>query len=319
MSGVRVRATAGAARRGCTRRAALVLALAAAPPGALAAEPLRLVVAYPPGGVSDEIARVLAHRLESDLGITVLVSHQPGAGGAIALQRLARAPADGRSLVFCAITPLTLPRETPLGFDPLKDVAPVAQVMLTPLLVVGTPALGARSFAGMLAVARERGVRWATSGPGTTGHLVLERVRAQARSADITHVPYTGGGQQLSDALGGQFEVLSSNVGAAQLRHVAAGRLHALAVGAPARLPVLPAVPTLAELGFPRANVASVFGLFAPGATPPAVVARLNAAVRRALEAPEVRERLLGVNNLPGGGSAADFAALIAHERAAAR
>lgn len=309
-----------------TRRVALhalaAAAAAAAAPGRVCAAteaPLRLMVAYPPGGVSDEIARALARRLEADLETPVLVEHRPGAGGAIALQQLARAPADGRTLAFCAIAPLTQAREVPLGFDPVRDIAPVAQVMLTPLLLVGTPALEATSFAAMLDVARRRGVRWATSGPGTTGHIVLERVRAAVAGADITHVPYTGGGQQIADALGGQFEVLSSNVGAAQLRFLAAGRLQALAVGAPRRLPVLPQVPTLAELGFAQANLASVFGLFAPGATPRRTVDRLNAAVLRALAAPELRQRLLAVNNLPGGGSADDFAALIARERAGGR
>ncbi len=159
-------------------------------------------------------------------------------------------------------------------------------------------------------------VRWATSGVGTTGHRVLERVRA-ASGVDITHIPYKGGGPQLADALAGEFEVLSSNVGELQFQYVREGRLKALAVGAPARLDVLPGVPTLAEAGFPEANLASTFGLFAPGRTPPHVVARLNRAFDAALRDPEIQRRLLTTGNVPTGGTAADFAAQIAREREA--
>jgi tripartite-type tricarboxylate transporter receptor subunit TctC len=160
-------------------------------------------------------------------------------------------------------------------------------------------------------------VRWATSGAATVGHRVLEQV-SLASGARFVHIPYKGGAQQLNDALSGQFEVLSSNVGPLQLAHVKAGRLKALAVGAPARLAVLPQVPTLAELGFGQANLASVFGIFAPGNTPDAVVARLNAALNAALQAPQIRERLLEADNLPTGGSAAAFAAQIESERLSA-
>lgn len=157
-------------------------------------------------------------------------------------------------------------------------------------------------------------VRWATSGVGTTGHRVLERVQV-ASAVDITHVPYKGGAPQLSDALAGEFEVLSSNVGELQLQHVREGRLKGLAVGAPARLDVLPDVPTLAEVGFPEANLASTFGLFAPGRTPPQTVSMLNRAFNAALRDPAIQRRLHAVGNLPTGGTAADFAAQIMLDR----
>ena len=157
-------------------------------------------------------------------------------------------------------------------------------------------------------------MRWATSGVGTTGHRVLDRVRA-ASAVDITHVPYKGGGAQLADALAGEFEVLSSNVGELQLRYVREGRLKALAVGAPARLDVLPNVPTLAEAGFPDANLASTFGLFAPGRTPPQTISRLNRAFNAALRDPSIQRRLQAMGNLPTGGSVVDFAAQITRDR----
>lgn len=297
------------------KRRTLLMAAASAP--AWATEPaVRLVVAYPPGGVSDEVARSLAEPLAAQLGRPVRVEHRPGAGGAVAMEMLARAPADGSVLVFCAVSPLALlPLLGPTPYHPQRDIAPVAAVMATPVLVVGTPALAAADFAGLLAAARARpgALRWASSGLATTGHLVLEQVCLSA-GVEIVHVPYKGGGQQLTDALGGQFEVLSSNVAPTPLEHVRSGRLRALAVGAAQRLPVLPSVPTLAEAGHPDANLQSLFGLFAPGATPPALVERLNAAVRTAL-AP-LRPRLLASNNLPQEGSAADFAQRIAAETA---
>nr|WP_316639159.1 tripartite tricarboxylate transporter substrate binding protein [uncultured Roseateles sp.] len=277
--------------------------------------PIHLVVAYPPGGVSDEISRALADKLAAQLGTPVLVEHRAGAGGALAMEMLAKAPSDGYTLVFSAISPLVLtPHLGRVGYEPLKDIAPVVGVMFTPVLLVGTPALKASNFAEMLEAARSPGgVRWATSGLATTGHRVLEQVKLIS-GANITHIPYKGGGQQLNDALGGQFELLSSNVGAQQLQHIRSGRFKPLAVGAPNRLDVLPDVPTLAELGYAPANLVSLFGIFAPGKTPEPVLARLNTELNRALQLPDIRQRLLAVNNLPAGGSAADFARHIARE-----
>jgi tripartite-type tricarboxylate transporter receptor subunit TctC len=276
------------------------------------ARPVRIVVGYPPGGVSDAITRALAEKLAVRLGVPVLVENRAGAAGAVAMASVAKSAADGHTLCFSAISPLTQ------GERPPEGIAPLASVMYTPVLVLGTPALAAGSFAAMLAAARAQpgSVRWATSGLGTTGHLVLEQVQ-HASGVAFTHVPYKGGGQQLSDALGGQFEVLSSNVGATQLEHVQAGRFKPLAVGSPQRVPVLPEVPTLAELGFPKANRVSLFGFFAPAATPPERMARLNAEINAALASPEIREQLLAVNNVPTGGSAEEFARQIRAERAA--
>jgi len=298
------------------RRKALALVAAAAASARAADAGVRLVVAYPPGGLSDEVARALAAPLAADLGMPVRVEHRPGAGGAVAMEMLARAPADGRTLVFCAASPLALlPQLGPTNYDPQRDIAPVAAIMATPVLVVGTPALAAASFNAMLDIARAQpgALRWASSGLATTGHLVLEQVCLSA-GVEITHVPYKGGGQQLTDALAGQFELLSSNVAPTPLEHVRSGRLRALAVGASRRLPALPAVPTLAELGHADANLQSRFGLFVRGGTPVALVERINAAANRALALPALRDRLLAASNLPLGGSAAAFAEQIAAE-----
>ncbi len=274
---------------------------------------IRLLVVYPPGGVSDTIARILAQDLSQSLGVPVWVENKGGAGGGVGMETVARAAPDGYTLAFSALTPLTLnPLLNRPGDDlpPLREVAPVAGVMRTPVLVVGTPAFAGGDFAELVELARRApgAVRWASSGIATTGHMVLEQVAA-ASGARITHIPYQGGGPQLNDALSGRFEVLSTNVAALQLEYVRTGRLKALAVGAPARLGALPRVPTLAELGYPQANLMSLFGLFAPAGTPQPVQERINAEVNRALAGGVLAERLVRAYNLPAAGSVAAFRA----------
>jgi tripartite-type tricarboxylate transporter receptor subunit TctC len=142
---------------------------------------------------------------------------------------------------------------------------------------------------------------------------VLEQLHAAA-GVDITHVPYKGGGQQLNDAIGGQFEILSTNASPTLSSHIQSGKLRPLAVGAPARLESLPKVPTLAELGYKAANINSVFGVFAPAATPPALLAKYNAEINKALASPELRAKLTATDNVPTGGTAEAFAKEIASE-----
>ena len=159
-------------------------------------------------------------------------------------------------------------------------------------------------------------MRWATSGVGDASATWCWCRCASGAGADITHIPYQGGGPQLNDALSGQFEVLSTNVGRAAVAvHRRPAGSRALAVGAPARLDALPQVPTLAELGFAQANLASLFGIFAPARTPHAVVQRLNAEINRALEGRVLRERLRDAYNLPAVGSVDAFAREIALDR----
>ncbi|MDP2016342.1 tripartite tricarboxylate transporter substrate binding protein [Hydrogenophaga sp.] len=277
---------------------------------------LRIIVVYPPGGLSDGVARSLAERLALQLGVPVRVENRAGGGGSVGLQALARAKPDGYTLAFSAVSPLTLrPHLGAVGDDPFRDIEPVASVMYTPVLLVGTPAFTGHHFADLLSQARERphALRWATSGLATAGHLVLEQVQVGSGIA-VTHIPYKGGGQQLTDALGGQFELLSTNVAPAQLHHIEAGRFKPLAVGAPQRLDVLPQVPTFAELGLPHANVSSLFGLFAPGGTPPALLDRLNTEINQAVQTPGIRERLVASDNLPTTGDRPAFVRRIAEE-----
>ena len=303
-------------RRAVCGLAACALAPLMARAQAWPAKPIKITVAYPPGGVADAMARLLADKLAPVLGQSVLVDNKAGASGSIGMDAVAKAAPDGYSFGFSAISPLVLnPHLGKSPFDAANDIAPVASVIASPVLLLGTSALAAKDFKELVAAAKARpgALRWATSGPASLGHIVLEQVKA-GTGVDITHIPYKGGGQQINDALGGQFEVLSVNAGPAIMGHLKAGKLKALAVGSPARLEQLPQVPTLAELGLPAANLASVFGLFAPAGTPAAAIERLNAEVNKLLKDKDVLQKIDAADNVPTGGSAADFAKFIAGE-----
>ena len=305
-------------RRAVCGLAACALAPLTARAQAWPAKPIKITVAYPPGGVADAMARLLADKLAPVLGQSVLVDNKAGASGSIGMDAVAKAAPDGYSFGFSAISPLVLnPHLGKSPFDAARDIAPVASVIASPVLLLGTSALAAKDFKELVAAAKARpgALRWATSGPASLGHIVAEQVKA-GTGVDITHIPYKGGGQQINDALGGQFEVLSVNAGPAVMGNLKAGKLKALAVGSPARLEQLPQVPTLAELGLPAANLASVFGLFAPAGTPAAAIERLNAEVNKLLKDKDVLQKIDAADNVPTGGSAADFAKFIAGESA---
>jgi tripartite-type tricarboxylate transporter receptor subunit TctC len=301
---------------------ALVVAIAACTFAVVAAaqgypaRTIRLIVAYPTGGISDVVGRALAERLSAQLGTPVIVENRAGAGGSIGIDAVAKAAPDGYTLAFAAVSPLTLnPLLGRTPYDPFADLVPVASVMFSPVVLLASPAFQGADFAALIAAAKAKpgAVRWATSGLATVGHVVLEQVKAGA-GVDITHIPYKGGGAPLTDALGGQFEVMTTNMSATVLQQVRAGRLRALAVGAPRRLDALPAVPTFAELGYAKANLASTFGVFAPAKTPQAIVARLNTEIDGALRSPDLRERLAASDNVATGGTAAQFAQQIRAE-----
>ena len=312
------------------RRSVLSCALAAALPAAFSlnaqaadkadaawpSRPIRLVVSYPAGGVSDVVARALGEKLTASLGQPVVIENKAGAGGAIGLDQVVKSNPDGYTLGFSSISPLTLsPHLGKPLFDAQKDITPVVSVMYSPVLLLGTTRLTAKSFPEMLAQAKANpgDVRWATAGLASLGHIMLEQIADQSKT-QITHVPYKGGGQQLNDGLSAQFEVLSTNAGPAVMQHIKAGKFKALAVGAPSRLDSLPQVPTLAELGYKNANTTSVFGIFAPAGVPAPVLARLNAEVNKVLALPEMRQRLEATDNVPTGGKASAFAVQIANE-----
>ena len=281
--------------------------------------PVRLIVSYPAGGVSDVVARALGEKLAARWGQPVVIENKAGAGGAIGLDQVAKAAPDGYTLGFSSISPLTLsPHLGKPLFDPSKDIVPVTSIMYSPVLLLGTGGSTAKDFSGLIAQAKARPgeVRWATAGLASLGHIMLEQIMHKAQ-VQITHIPYKGGGQQLNDGLSAQFEVLSTNAGPAVIQHIKAGKLRALAVGAPRRLDSLPQVPTLAEIGYKEANMTSVFGIFAPAGVPEPILGKLNAGFNEVLADAEIRQRLAATDNVPMGGKAADFARQIEAESVA--
>lgn len=304
---------------GATVLAALAPLSAAVP----AAEPwptrtVRIVVPYAPAGTSDAVARLLAERLAPVLGQAVVVENRPGASGTSGMDAMAKS-ADGHTLAFAAISPLTLnPHLQRVPYDPLKDVAPVAPVMYSPVYLVATSAFTGKSFADVLAQAKAQPgkLNVASSGMGSVGHLMLEHI---SRKAGVTfnHIPYKGSGQVINDAAGGVFELFTANPSPGLNSLIAQGKLRVLAVAAGHRLASLPEVPTFTELGHPDANMSSVFGLFAPARMPGDVQKRLNTEINKLLADKDVQERLTKFDNIVSPGSTEQFAVQVLREHEA--
>lgn len=295
----------------------LLAAVLALPAGAqtFPTKPVRIIVVYPPGGTSDAVTRLIAEKLAPALGQQVLVENRGGAGGAIGMDAMAKSPPDGHTLAFAAISPLTLlPHVGKVPYDALKDIAPLASVMYSPVYLLATPAFAGKDFADLVAQAKAKPgtLRAGTSGIATLGHLMVEQLRIAG--IDLVHVPYRGGGQVITDAAGGQFELFTANPSPGVNTMLQQGRFRILAVAAPRRLAALPAVPTLTELGYPDSNYTSVFGLFAPARTPEAVLKRLHGEINAVLALPDVAERLAKLDNVVAPASMEQFAQLVRRE-----
>ncbi len=278
-------------RRAC---AATLAAILLAPPSisaqAYPAKPIRILVGFLPGGGADVVARSLAQRLSEDFGQGVTVDNRAGAGGTIATAAAARAPADGYTLlVISAAEPAQAALRTKLPYDLERDLAPVSQIAIGAFMLVLHPSVPARSVKDVIALARAQpGVlNYASAGVGGTPHLAGEYFALLAK-VKLVHVPYKGGsGAAVANASG---EVaLSFNSIPALLPLLSAGRLRPIAVTSARRSPSLPDVPTIAESGLPDYDLSGWFGLLAPAGTPREIVSRLNAAVVKAVGAPEIR------------------------------
>ena len=278
-------------------------------------KPVRIIVVYPPGGTSDGVTRLLAEKLAPALGQPVLVENRGGAGGALGMDAMAKSAPDGHTIAFSAISPLTLlPHVGKVPYDPIRDIAAVASVMYSPVYLLATPSFTGRDFADLVAQAKAKpgALRVGTSGIATLGHLMVEQLRIAG--LDLTHVPYRGGGQVITDAAGGQFELFTANPGPGVNALLQQGKFRILAVAAPRRLAALPAVPTMTELGYPESNYTSHFGLFAPAKTPEAVLGRLHAEINAVLALPEVAERLTKLDNVVAPSTQEQFAQVIRRE-----
>jgi tripartite-type tricarboxylate transporter receptor subunit TctC len=295
-----------------TRRT-MMAALAALPamPGALRAQDagfpsrsIRLLVGFAPGGATDGAARAIAPRLSELLGQQVVVENRGGAGGNIATEAAVRAAPDGYTLLLGTIGPLIVNpiMERSLPYDPLRDLAPVSTLVEAYGVLVVPASRPWRTVADLVAEARRRpgALNWGYSGVGTSGHLsglLLDRVAG----IDTQGISYRGGAPLMTDLIAGRLDYAFSTAPTA-LPNVENGRLRALAVPTPQRVRALPNVPTIAETGVPGYEVFSSYGLLAPRGTPPAVIARIAAAVRLALETPEVITALArqGLEAQPG-------------------
>jgi tripartite-type tricarboxylate transporter receptor subunit TctC len=199
-------------------------------------------------------------------------------------------------------------------YDALKDIVPLASVMYAPVYLLATPAFAGKDFGAVVAQAKAKpgSLRVGTSGIATLGHLMVEQLRIAG--LDFVHVPYRGGGQVITDAAGGQFELFTANPSAGVNAMVQQGKFRILAAAAPKRLAALPDVPTLIELGYPDSSYTSHFGFFAPAKTPEAALKRLHAEINAALALPDVAERLTKLDNVVAPESMADFAQIVRRE-----
>ena len=300
--------------------ASTLLILLSAPLSAHAAEaypkrPIRMIVAVPPGGPADILARLVGPKLSEVLGQTVVIDNRPGANGIIAYEMAARANPDGYTFVLVAagvaINP-SLYRKVP--YDPIKDFAPITLGITVPNILVVHPSVAATSVRELVALAKAKSGRiaFASAGNGTSGHLALELFKMKS-GIDVVHVPYKGGGPALAEVVAGQVQALFS-IALAATPQIEAGKLRALAITSARRSPVVSGLPTVAEQGFPGFEVIGWFGWLAPAKTPPDLVARLNREIVRVLQMSEIRARLLNQNTEPVGNSSREFAAFIRSE-----
>jgi tripartite-type tricarboxylate transporter receptor subunit TctC len=298
-------------------RAAALALLALALPAAAQdwpTKPVKIIVPFAPGGGSDFIARFIAHQLTEELKQPFIVDNKPGAGGNLGVEQGIKAPADGYTLTVIASSYTVNASVYKLGFDPVADITPIIQLSQGPLIIVENPNVPAKTLKEFVALAKAKpnDINYASSGQGSIIHAASELFNQRA-GVKMTHVPYKGSGPALTDTISGVTQVFFSSASTA-VAHVHGGKLRALAVTGPKRIAALPDVPTVAEAGVPGYEVILWHGLIGPKGMPPAVVAKLNAAVSKALKLKETEEKLQTDGVSPAGGSPEQFGKTIREE-----
>jgi tripartite-type tricarboxylate transporter receptor subunit TctC len=267
-------------------------------------KPIRLVVPFAPGGVTDTSGRLIAEHLGKRLGQQIIVDNKPGASGNIGTSLVKAAAPDGYTLVLgfdgtMVINPHVFPS---IPFDTLKDFAPIGKIGTATLILVAHPDVPAKTLAEVLALSKSKagGLSYGTSGTGGTPHIAGELLKARTQ-ANLVHIPYKGGGQAMTDVLGGNIPLVYTAIAGAH-GHVKSGKLRAIAVSSAQRSTALPEVPTFIESGVPDFVADSWVGLLAPAKTPAAILKQLNAELTAVLNDPAVREKLraLGIDASPG-------------------
>ncbi len=277
-------------------------------------KPIRMLVAVPPGGPADTLARLVAPKLTEGLGQTVVIDNRPGANGNIAYETAARAAPDGYTFVLAAagvaINP-SLYRE--VRFDPVKDFAAITQGISVPNILIVHPSVPATSVKELIALGKTRPVNFASAGNGSSGHLAVEQFKIVS-GMPLAHIPYKGGGPALAEVMGGQVQSMFS-LALVAIPQVKAGKVRALAITSGKRSRVAPDLPTVAELGFPGFEVIGWFGWLAPARTPESIVTRLNGDIVKVLRSAETQDRLLALGCEPIGNASREFAAFVSTER----
>jgi tripartite-type tricarboxylate transporter receptor subunit TctC len=277
---------------------------------------IRLVVPFPPGGPNDIIGRVFAQKMQELLGQPVIVDNRAGAGGMLGTDNVAKSDPDGYTIAISSAGALAISTalQEKMPYDPLKDLAPVTLVAKVPELLVVSTTLPAADVKALVALARAKpgAINYGSSGPGSMPHLAGTLFGVSA-GIDIVHVPYRGAAPALNDLIGHQVQIMFIDLPVV-LPHVQSGAVRALAVGGRERVPPLPDLPTLNELGYPQMEADNWYGMVVPARTPPAVVAKLNATAMAAMKAPEVQEKLATQGAILAGGTPEEFAAFMASE-----
>lgn len=286
-----------------------------APAGAGAAEvypekPIRMVVTFPAGGPSDVIVRIIGQRVNDLHGVTIIADNRGGAGGIVGTEIVARAAPDGYTFLVGTAGGMTINPNLhrKLTYEPFRDFAPVAMLVLNPQVLVVHPSLAARNVKEFVALAKAKPgqVNFASAGAGTATHLGLELFKLTA-GIDVTHVPYKGGAPALTDLIAGQVQALFVSIPSV-LPHVHSGRLRAIAVSTLKRSASAPDVPTVAESGYPGFEYSNWNALFAPANTPPARVKRMNEIIAKILSEPDVANKLSAQGADPAPGTPDDLA-----------
>jgi tripartite-type tricarboxylate transporter receptor subunit TctC len=278
--------------------------------------PIRVVIAFPPGGPTDFVGRLITDKMTASLGQRVYIENRAGASGTVGADNVAKADPDGYSLFLTtsgavAVAPHILQS---VPYDPLKDFAPVAPVTKVTEIIVVTPKLGIKTIKDLVALAKEKpgAVSFASTGIGSPPHLAQELLAASA-NVKFLHVPYRGAAPAVTDLLGGQVQVLAADL-PVLISQIQAGAFIPIGAAADKRDAVLPDVPTLAEQGFPNTEASNWYALLAPAKTPPAVIAKLNKAVNDALNDPQVHDKLVKAGATPIGGTPESLGAFMTSE-----
>ena len=300
--------------------AAVPLALFAASPMAFAQaypnKPVRLIVPFAPGGTTDIVARVVAEKITGPFGQTMVVENKAGGGGSVGASEIARATPDGYTLGVATVsTTATNPAINPkIPYNPLTDFTPIINIAATPNVIAVNPSFPARDYKGFIAELKKNPGKYsyASSGTGGIGHLLTELYKSLTGTF-ITHIPYRGAGPALNDTVGGQVPIIFDNLPSA-LPHIKAGRLIAIVVAAPQRLPVLPDVPTFKEVGLEPVNRMAYYGFIAPKGLPKDVTDKIYNATQQALKDPAVRKRIEDTGSLIVANTPEQFTAQIKAE-----